>query len=63
MCLIPVRVESFSKGGRGDECPRAEGKFALSISLRGHGVSSYVPGWTSTHTFSESRYPGCSSEA
>jgi len=60
MCQIPARVKSLSGGGRSNVSPRAESKFTLSISIRGHGVCTYVQGWTSTHT---SKYPGCNSEA
>jgi hypothetical protein len=49
MYRILARVKSFSGGGRSDVCPRVE--VALSISLGGHGVCSYVRGWTGTHMF------------
>jgi hypothetical protein len=63
MCHIPARVKSLFGCGRFDVCPRNEGKFALNISLGGHGVCSYAQGWIGTHRFRGIRYPGCSSEA
>jgi hypothetical protein len=39
MCQIPARVRRFSGGGRGVVCSRAEGKFALSITLEDMGYA------------------------
>ena len=46
-----------------DACSRAEGQFALSISLGGHGVCCVVLGGTILHPFKGSRYLECNIEA
>jgi hypothetical protein len=55
MCQILARVNSLSRGNRSDVFPRDEGKFSLSIIPGGHGVCSYVLGWTCTLLFIHSK--------